>query len=115
MNGTGKNVCGACGRGSYPRHACCPSCGRRDFETRGFEGEATLLTFTHVHMLSLAYTDLFITLGIVQFPDGTRALGRLDVDRPEVGMKRRMEQRWGFAPDQVYRSDSGRSGLSIRP
>jgi uncharacterized OB-fold protein len=87
MNGTGKNVCGACGRGSYPRHACCPSCGRRDFETRGFEGEATLLTFTHVHMLSLAYTDLFITLGIVQFPDGTRALGRLDVDRPEVGMK----------------------------
>lgn len=87
MNGIEKNICAACGRTTYPRHACCPSCGKTDFEAGGFEGPATLLTFTRVHMLSLAYTDLYITLGIVQFPDGTRALGRLDVDEPEIGMK----------------------------
>jgi uncharacterized OB-fold protein len=42
-------------------------------------------------MLSLAYTDRFITLGIVEFEDGTRALGRLDVDEPRVGMKLKAE------------------------
>ena len=50
-----------------------------------------MLTFTRVHMLSLAYTDRFITLGIVEFDDGTRALGRLDVDEPRIGMKVRAE------------------------
>jgi uncharacterized OB-fold protein len=87
MNGIEKNVCKACGRASYPRHACCPSCGKTDFEAGRFEGPATLLTFTRVHALSLAYTDRYITLGIVEFADGTRALGRLDVDEPEIGMK----------------------------
>jgi hypothetical protein len=62
-------------------------CGKTDFETGGFEGPAILLTFTRVHALSLAYTDRYITLGIVEFADGTRALGRLDVDEPEIGMK----------------------------
>ncbi len=87
MNGTEKNICKACGRACYPEHACCPACGKTDFEPCAFEGTATLLTFTRVHMLSLAYADRYITLGIVEFPDGTRALGRLDVDEPEIGMK----------------------------
>jgi uncharacterized OB-fold protein len=42
-------------------------------------------------MLSLAYTERYITLGIVEFADGTRAMGRLYVDEPEMGMKLKAE------------------------
>lgn len=100
MNGIEKNVCVSCGRPSYPSHAHCPACGGTDFTARAFEGTATLLTFTRVHMLSLAYTDLYITLGIVEFPDGTRALGRLDVEEPEIGMK--LKAKIGTLRDDPY-------------
>jgi uncharacterized OB-fold protein len=100
MNGVEKNVCASCGRASYPCHSRCPACGGTDFTVQAFEGTATLLTFTRVHMLSLAYTDLFITLGIVEFPDGTRALGRLDVEEPEIGMK--LKAGFGTLRDDPY-------------
>ena len=87
MNSISKSVCKSCGRAFYPFHARCPSCGGSGFDSRAIEGTAVLVTFTRVHMLSLAYTDRFITLGIAEFADGTRALGRLDVDEPEIGMK----------------------------
>jgi uncharacterized OB-fold protein len=87
MDGIEKWTCRSCGRAFYPRHARCPGCGATELEKSAFEAEGTLLTFTRVHALSLAYTDLYITLGIVEFPDGCRALGRLDVDEPEIGMR----------------------------
>jgi uncharacterized OB-fold protein len=86
MNRISKWVCRSCGRAFYPRHARCSRCGATEFDTDAFEGTGKLITFTRVHALSLAYTDLYITLGIVEFPDGSRALGRLDVDEPEIGM-----------------------------
>ena len=91
MNGIHKNICESCGRPSYPCHARCPSCGASAFAAKDFEGTAKLLTFTRVHALSLAYSDLYITLGIVEFTDGTRALGRLDVEEPEIGMELKPE------------------------
>jgi uncharacterized OB-fold protein len=87
MNGIQTSVCRSCGRALYPHRSRCPACGGTDLDIRAFEGAARLVTFTHVHMLSLAYTDLYITLGIVEFADGCRALGRLDVDQPTIGMK----------------------------
>ena len=84
-------ICRACGYKTYPRHARCPSCGKREFDAVPLEGAARLLTFTRVHMLSLAYTERFITLGIVEFESGFRALGRLHVDEPRIGMKLRAE------------------------
>jgi uncharacterized OB-fold protein len=84
-------ICKACGYKAYPRHARCPSCGKREFDTAPLEGAAKLLTFTRVHMLSLAYTERFITLGIVEFANGFRALGRLHVDEPRIGMKLKTE------------------------
>jgi uncharacterized OB-fold protein len=84
-------ICKACGYKTYPRHARCPSCGKREFDTATLEGTAKLLTFTRVHMLSLAYTERFITLGIVEFGSGFKALGRLLVDEPKIGMKLKTE------------------------
>jgi uncharacterized OB-fold protein len=80
-------VCKACGAKSYPRHARCPACGKTEFSEKSLGGRATLLTFTRVHMLSLAYMERYITLGIVEFDNGFRALGRLQVDEPRIGMK----------------------------
>lgn len=79
-------ACRACGTKTYPRHARCPSCGAREFDPVPIAGTAKLLTFTRVHMLSLAFTERFITLGIVEYDDGLRALGRISVDEPRIGM-----------------------------
>lgn len=84
-------VCKKCGRTAYPRHARCPGCGAGDFDALPLEGTAKLLTFTRAHQLSLAFTERYITLGIVEFENGARALGRLLVDEPLIGMKLRAE------------------------
>ncbi|MFH1221085.1 MAG: hypothetical protein V1694_11625 [Candidatus Eisenbacteria bacterium] len=91
MNDINGFVCKACSHKTYPRHARCPSCGKREFDLVPLGQSATLLTFTRVHMLSLAFTERFITLGIVQFDSGFRALGRLLVSEPRVGMKLKAE------------------------
>jgi uncharacterized OB-fold protein len=80
-------VCKACGTVSYPGRTCCKSCGKTDFDEIPVEGGAKLLTFTRVYNLSLAYEERYLTIGIVEFENGARALGRLAVDEPEIGMK----------------------------
>ena len=80
-------VCKSCGRKTYPRHRRCPGCGGTEFDTFPLEGGGTLLTFTHIYMLSLAFHERFITLGIVELENGIRVLGKLLVDEPKVGMK----------------------------
>ena len=91
MAGTEQFICKACGAKTYPRHARCPSCGAADFDSATIGGTATLVTFTRVHALSLAYTERFITLGIVEYQSGLRGLGRLYVDEPRIGMSLRTE------------------------
>ena len=81
------SVCKACGAVAYPRHRCCKSCGKHEFDKVPLEGSATLLTFTRVYNLSRAFEERYITLGIVEFKSGARALGRLAVDEPRMGMK----------------------------
>lgn len=80
-------VCKSCGQKSYIQHMRCAACKGTELEAAALKGKARLLTFTRVHMLSLAYTDRFITLGIVEFEDGCRALGHLLVDEPRIGME----------------------------
>jgi len=79
--------CKGCGAVAYPQHKCCKACGKTRFDTVPLEGNATLLTFTRVYNLSLAFDERYLTIGIVEFDSGARALGRLDVDQPEIGMK----------------------------
>lgn len=81
------SVCKACGAIAYPQRRCCKSCGKNEFGKVPLEGRATLLTFTRVYNLSLAFEERYITLGIVEFENGARALGRLAIDDPRTGMK----------------------------
>ncbi len=80
-------TCKDCGKRTHVRHSHCPACKGTSFDEAPLSGKAKLLTFTRVHALSLAYEDRHITLGIVEFEDGCRALGRLYVDDPRIGME----------------------------
>lgn len=79
-------ICKSCKTRIYPRHRRCPSCGQEEFEAFTIGGRARLITFTRIYMLSLAFHERFITLGIAEFEDGLRALGKLLVDEPRIGM-----------------------------
>lgn len=51
------------------------------------EGEGTLITWTRTYALPLDFSDLFITLGIVEMDMGVRVLGRLDIAEPTIGAR----------------------------
>ncbi len=87
MNKVEGFICRSCKTRTYPRHRRCPTCGGEDFESFDLGGRVRLLTFTRIYMLSLAFHERFITLGIGEFEDGLRALGKLLVDEPKVGME----------------------------
>jgi uncharacterized OB-fold protein len=105
MNEPNAQVCRSCGARAYPGHARCRACGGADFDMVPVGGNARLITYTRVHMLSLAYTERFITLGIVEFDNGLRALGRLLVEEPEIGMSLRSEM--GVVREQGYERIEG--------
>lgn len=77
--------CRECGTLSYPTHFSCPSCGAIAFEAIPVEGDGTLITWTRTYALSLDFSDLFITLGIIEMDMGVRVLGRLDIEEPKMG------------------------------
>ncbi len=81
------SVCRSCGAVAYPPRRRCRACGKTGSDPVPLEGKATLVTFTRVYNLSLAFEERYITVGIVEFQSGARALGRLAVDEPEIGME----------------------------
>ncbi len=79
--------CTGCGKLSYPTHYYCPECRGRRFEEVPVEGEGTLVTWTRVYSLPMDYATRYITLGIVKLDMGVNALGQLEIDEPELGMR----------------------------
>ena len=79
--------CRKCGKLSYPTHFYCPACRGTKFDPVPVAGEGTLLTWTKVYALPLDYSDLYITLGIVEMDMGIRATGRLEIAAPQAGAR----------------------------
>ena len=88
--------CPNCGKLDYPAPMVCKGCGaRRDpsgfkasaWESFPLEGPCTLLTWTKAFNLPEGYDKPFLLFGIVEFENGLRAAGQLEVDKPEAGMK----------------------------
>lgn len=88
--------CPSCGKLHYPAPMICSGCGERrdpsgvifkDWETISLTGESTLLAWTRVYALPEGLDMQYLLFGIVEFPNGLRASGRLNVDQPETGMK----------------------------
>jgi uncharacterized OB-fold protein len=51
------------------------------------EGPCTLLSWTRLWNLPEGYTKKNMMFGIVEFENGLRASGQLEVDEPKTGMK----------------------------
>jgi uncharacterized OB-fold protein len=86
--------CLTCGTAYYPAPMVCGKCSaRRDpvtgkgWEAFGLEGSCQLLTWTRVWNLPEGYTKKYLLFGIVQFENGLRASGQLEVEDPKTGMK----------------------------
>ena len=86
-------TCEGCGTRYYPAPMICGKCGvRRDPVTgKGWsafemEGACKLLAWTRVWNLPEGYTKKFLQFGIVEFENGLRASGRVEVEEPKTGM-----------------------------
>ena len=86
-------TCDGCGARYYPAPMICAKCGvRRDpvtgkgWSTFEMEGACKLLAWTRVWNLPEGYTKKFLQFGIVEFENGLRASGRVEVEDPKTGM-----------------------------
>ena len=88
--------CPSCGALSYPAPMICSQCSARrdpsglrspDWEKLPMEGSCRLLTWTRVWALPEGYDTPYLLFGIVEFPDGLRASGRLEAENPQTGME----------------------------
>ncbi len=87
--------CPSCGKLYYPAPMICSGCGKRrdpsgvvfpDWEKISMSGECKLLAWTRVYALPEGFGMQYLLFCIVEFPNGLRASGRLNVDLPETGM-----------------------------
>jgi uncharacterized OB-fold protein len=72
--------CKKCGKLHYPYHDRCLKCKNREFEKVKPQGKAKLLTFTRIYNLPWGFDQRYLTIGIVEFENGIRAMGRIDAD-----------------------------------
>ena len=87
-------TCDSCGTNYYPAPMICGKCGarrdpvtKRHWTTWALQGPCTLLTWTRVWNLPEGYNKKFLQFGIVQFENGLRASGRVEVEVPKTGMR----------------------------
>jgi len=87
--------CPNCGKLDYPAPMICKGCGARrdpsgikapEWETESLGGPCKVLTWTRVYNLPEGYAKPFLMFAIVEFENGLRASGQLEVDKPEIGM-----------------------------
>ena len=78
--------CKACGRLHYPFHDRCLDCKSRQFEKVKPEGKVKLVTFTRIYNLPWGFDQRYLTIGIVEFENGIKAMGQIDVTE-EIQLK----------------------------
>ena len=80
--------CKTCGKRTHPARFVCDSCGGREFVQEPLEGPVRLLTYTRVHNLPAGINKPHLDFGIVEFENGVRVSGQLELRSPAaVGMK----------------------------
>ncbi|MCI0520259.1 MAG: OB-fold domain-containing protein [Chloroflexi bacterium] len=87
--------CKKCGKLHYPFHDRCLECKGREFDKVAPQGDAKLLTFTRIYNLPWGFDQRFLTIGVVEFENGVRAMGQIHADETyplKVGMA--MHPRW---------------------
>ena len=87
--------CKGCGRASFPPKVDCPKCMSSNVDWIEINSQGTLLTFTVVNYGPSGFEDdAPYTLGIAEFEEGVKILGRISKEiNPEdikIGMKVRL-------------------------
>ena len=72
--------CKKCGKLHYPFHDRCLRCKNREFETVKPQGKAKLLTWTRIFNLPWGFDQRYLTIGVVEFENGIKAMGQINVD-----------------------------------
>ena len=105
--------CKNCGKLHYPYHDRCLACKKREFEKVKPQGNVRLLTFTRIYNLPWGFDVRYLTIGVVEFENGVRAMCRIDVDESyplETGLI--MKPTW--APVRVKYGEN-EYGLMLEP
>lgn len=85
-------VCPSCGKLLYPAPLVC-RCGcvlpRDEDSGRGVdvEGPCRLLSWTRLKAVPEGFDETEMTLGMVEFDSGVRAVGQLEAENPHSGME----------------------------
>jgi uncharacterized OB-fold protein len=87
MNQLTAYKCKKCGHVMYPLHARCLKCNAREFDPAPLGGKCQLITFTQLTELPWGIDERTRYLGIVEFGNGVRALGKLETTEPKIGME----------------------------
>mgnify|MGYP001069359683 CR=1 FL=1 len=105
--------CKKCGKLHYPFHDRCLACKHREFELVKPQGMARLLTFTRIYNLPWGFDQRYLTIGVVEFENGVRAMGQIHAAESyelKVGMV--MQPGWG--PVRVQYGENV-YGLTLEP
>ncbi len=79
--------CTKCGKPTYPKRDVCLKCGGREFAELQFPKTATIIAFTNVHQLPWGINERFLTLGVCEFENGLKAMGRITAPTVKKGQK----------------------------
>jgi len=72
--------CKKCGKLHFPFHDRCLDCKSRQFDEVKPQGNAKLLTYTRIYNLPWGFDQRYLIIGVVEFENGVRAMGQIDVD-----------------------------------
>jgi uncharacterized OB-fold protein len=105
--------CKKCGKLHYPFHDRCLACKNREFETVKPQGQAKLLTFTRIYNLPWGFDQRYLTIGVVEFENGVRAMGQIHADE-SYDLKLGMQMQPGWEPVRVQYGENV-YGLVLEP
>ena len=105
--------CKKCGKLHYPYHDRCLKCRSREFEKVEPQGNAKLLTFTRIYNLPWGFDQRYLTLGIVEFKNGVRAMGQIKADE-SYALKTGMTLLPAWEPIRVQYGENV-YGLTLEP
>lgn len=89
--------CKSCGRIGHVVGARCLDCKGTEFEEIELGDECELLTYTQVYNPPAGVdVDPPLMIGLVEFPNGVRAMGQLDITHPDdLEIGRKLKPAWG--------------------
>ena len=105
--------CKKCGKLHYPFHDRCMDCKSREFDEVEPQGDTKLLTFTRIYNLPWGFDQRYLTIGVVQFENGVKAMGQIGVDE-STSLKTGMRLKPTWEPVR-YQYGEPVYGLMLRP